>query len=74
MIQVIRKLGSSAFITGILVVVVMLSILELVWLVFGASVMWSVLVSWVFIALLPFVIRIASLCCSLPSKHNVLPH
>lgn len=74
MIQVIRKLRSSAFITGILVLVVMLAILELVWLVFGTSVMWSVFVGWMFIALLPFVIRIASLCCLLPTKHNVLPH
>jgi hypothetical protein len=73
MIQVMRNLGSTAFITGFLVVMVMLAIWELAWLIFGASAMLSVLVAWSIIAFLPFAIRIASLCCALSTGGNTLP-
>lgn len=70
MIQVIRKLGGSGFITGILVVMVMLGLWELIWLMFGTSVMASLLFGWAAIALLPFGIRVASLCCTQPTDRT----
>lgn len=73
MIQVIRKLGGTGFITGILVVIAMLAVWQLAQLAFGASLMWGVLVGWSLIALLPFAIRVASLCCSLTSGSDALP-
>lgn len=74
MIQVIRELGSRSFITGLLVVMVMLAVWELASLVFGGSLMWGVLFGWSLIALLPFAIRLASLCCSLSTERDVIPH
>lgn len=51
-------------IAGVLVVVVVLGLWKLAWLLFDASLVWTVGVGWVAAALLPFAIRLASICLS----------
>lgn len=67
-----RKQESSTLIAGVLVVVAILALCELAWLAFEASPAVAVAFGWVVAALLPFLIRIATLRLS-REEQAILP-
>lgn len=67
----IQEQQGSQMISGVLVVIALVCLLELTWLIFNTSILWSVVVGWGVVALFPFVIRVASMWL-LPSGQRVL--
>lgn len=61
MIQVLHDLEGSAFITGILLLLVLLGFLAMAWLMFGSSVLVGLVVCWVIVAFVPFIFRVVNL-------------
>jgi hypothetical protein len=71
MIQILRELEGSAFITGILLLLVMLGLWAMIWQMFGNSVLLVVLVCWAVAAFVPFILRVVTLWLS-PRGSSVL--
>jgi hypothetical protein len=61
MILIFRELEGSAFITGILLLLVLLGFCAMAWLIFDSYVLLAVFVCWGVVAFVPFLFRVVNL-------------
>lgn len=62
--KTLLKQGNSALIAGILVVLIVAGLFKLLWLSINAPFFWIALLAWLVLPLLPFAIRLVTLCLS----------
>jgi hypothetical protein len=61
MILIFRELEGSAFITGILLLLVLLGFCAIAWLMFDSYMLLAVFVCWIVAAFVPFIFRVVNL-------------